>query len=309
MTSVIGANEGNRTVLVTGGSGFLGQHLIPRLLTDGWKVVNVDLVAPSTPNHENLRNIIGDLRDHSVRESCFTESVDAVVHLAASISVIHSATEPGSYFVNNVLVTQELLELSRVHQVPQFVFASSVATVGEVGGTLITPDTPLRPLSPYGASKAAAEMLVTAYGNAYEMRTVNIRFTNIYGPGLGKKDSLISRLMKGAIGGPRLKIYGDGSQSRDYLYCDDAIAAVLVALATDISRTFIAGSGVSSTVLQTIDSVAGVTGAAPQSELAPANRLQMSHVVIDPTYAAHIGFTPKWSFHEGLVNTWQSFKL
>jgi UDP-glucose 4-epimerase len=296
-----------KTILVTGGSGFLGKHLITRLLSDDWSVVSVDRRPVLDGENPKVKYILGDLRDEQVRAECFREPLAAVVHLAASTSVVKSEENPEDYFTNNVEVTQKLLELCRVTNVPRFVFASSTATTGEVGAAPISPDFPLRPKSPYGASKAAGEMLVTAYGNCYALRTVNVRFTNIYGPGLAQKDSLISRLMKGALEGRGIEIHGDGSTSRDYLYVEDAVDALIFALGVDTPTTVIAGSGHSSTILETIAAVSEFTGVTPELKFGEKNRLQMSHVLVDTAIGESLGYRAKWSFRDGLRETWKSF--
>ena len=304
---MIASEEVAKTILVTGGSGFLGKHVVSRLATDGFRIVSVDRRPISGEGHPSVSYILGDLQDAQLRAECFAKPLEAVVHLAASTSVIRSAESPAEFFENNVMVTQELLELCRINKVKGFVFASSAATTEEVGALPITPEFPVRPISPYAATKSACEALINAYGNSFAMNTANIRFTNIYGPGLAEKDSLNSRLMKGALEGRGIEIYGDGSTSRDYIYVEDAVDALVLGLGVTNPTTFIAGSGRSSSILETIATVSEITGITPDLTFAEESPLQMSHVVIDPLPAEKVGFRAKWSFGDGLRETWKSF--
>ncbi len=152
----------------------------------------------------------------------------AIVHLAASTSVLRSVERPAQTYADNVAVTQELLELARIRGVSRFLLASTNAVVGDVGTTTITEELPLRPLTPYGATKAACEMLLSGYAGAYGMTTCALRFSNVYGPGMAHKDSFVPRLMRAALSGSTVRIYGDGSQRRDLVHVDDVVRGVLL---------------------------------------------------------------------------------
>ena len=144
-----------------------------------------------------MRAVTGELEDPAVREAAVTEGTDAVVHLAAETSVLGSVQRPALVHRVNVDVTAALLELCRERGVPTFVLASTNAVVGACPGTM-TERVPLAPLTPYGATKAAAEMLLSGYAGAYGLRTPVLRLTNVYGPGMRHKDSFIPRLMRAA---------------------------------------------------------------------------------------------------------------
>src|SRR5436305_2005321 len=156
------------SVVVTGGSGFIGRAAVRALRDRGVPVTVVDRVA-FPEELDGVHVVTGDLREAAVREQAVTSGTAGIVHLAALTSVLKSVELPEDTFADNVLVTQELLELARRLEVPKFLLASTNAVIGDVGTATITPDLPLRPLTPYGATKAACEMLLSGYAGAYGM--------------------------------------------------------------------------------------------------------------------------------------------
>src|SRR3954452_7974176 len=216
-----GPAAGRRRVLVTGGSGFIGRHVVDELLRSGHDVVVADL--DRSPD-ERVETVVGDLRDPGVRAAAMSE-VDSVVHLAASTSVLKSVERPAEFFANNVEMTAGLAELARGHGVGAFVLASTNAVAGDVGADAITERVVPAPLTPYGASKAAAEMLLHGYAGAYGLRAPMLRLTNVYGGGMQHKDSLVVRLMRAAAADGEVEIYGDGEQRRDLVHVSDVASA------------------------------------------------------------------------------------
>jgi UDP-glucose 4-epimerase len=229
-----------------------------------------------------------------------------VVHLAALTSVLRSVDAPMQTFAQNVTITQVLLELSRGSGVEAFVLASTNAVVGNVGTSVINVDLPLRPLTPYGATKAACEMLLSAYSGSYGMATAALRFTNVYGPGMSHKDSFVPRMMRAALSGTGVKVYGDGQQRRDLVFIDDVVSGVLRALDTRYDGRAIIGSGRSVSVLEMIDTVRAVTGQPVPAEHIEAPAGEMPAVVVDVTN--DLGYEPTVSLEDGLARTWRYFE-
>ena len=180
--------------------------------------------------------MVGDLRDAAVLDAALASRPDTIFHLAARTSVLQSVKDPQGVYDVNVAVTQRLLEGAREVGARSFVFASTNAVAGETDGARIDETTPMRPLTPYGATKAAAEMLCSAYASSYGVAACAIRFTNVYGRGMGGKDTFVVRLMRAAAADRPISVYGDGLQERDYLYVDDAVAAMLRARARGTAR-------------------------------------------------------------------------
>src|SRR5204862_2452655 len=178
-------------------------------------------------------------------------------HLAAITSVLGSLRDPAGVHDVNVDVTARLLELARQRGVRRFVMSSTNAVTGDVGATTIHEDLPLRPLTPYGATKAAAEMLLSGYAGGYAMTTCAVRLTNVYGPGMAHKDSLVPRIMRAARADGPVHVYGTGEQRRDFVHVTDAVAGILAAWRADLVGPLIVGAGRSVSVLE----VLGVAGA------------------------------------------------
>ena len=235
--------------LITGGCGFLGTALITKLLSEGEHGVRVldnlsvgtrqdlatvcdfDEIAAeqslSEFNHEKVQFIEGDILDYELAVKV-TNGADVIVHFAANTGVGPSVEDPRSDMQANVIGTFNYLEASRLNNCPRFVFASSGAPAGEVEPP-IHEELPPHPVSPYGASKLAGEGYCSAYNKTFGIDTVCLRFGNVYGPGSVHKASVVAKFIKAALSGSVLEVYGDGSQTRDFIYIDDLIQAVFLA--------------------------------------------------------------------------------
>ncbi|HEY3708405.1 MAG TPA: NAD(P)-dependent oxidoreductase [Amycolatopsis sp.] len=295
------------SVLVTGGSGFIGRPAVRAFRDQGFPVTVVDRVPYETTD-DGIRVVVGDLRDAATREAAVTAETAGIVHLAALTSVLKSVERPADTFTENVAVTHELLELARQREVPQFVMASTNAVVGDVGTSTITVDLPPRPLTPYGATKAACEMLLSGYSGAYGMTTCALRFTNVYGPGMSHKDSFVPRMMRAALAGEGVRVYGAGEQRRDLVHVDDVVRAILLAFESKYSGRAIVGAGLSVSVLEMVQTVREVTGAELPMEHVAAPAGEMPAVIADISASAEtIGFTPAISLADGLATAWKYF--
>ena len=216
---------------------------------------------------------------------------------------------PVATYQTNVAVTQELLETCRQAGVDRFIMASTNAVVGDIGYATMDEQVSLRPLTPYGATKAAAEMLLCGYAGAYGMATGALRFTNIYGPGMQHKDSFVPRMMRAALSGGGVQVYGDGLQRRDLVHLDDVVAAVLAAWDRRFTGTAIIGSGASVTVLELLDTVRKVTGCPLPAEHVAPKPGEMPAVIVDISRAREqLGYRPSVSLVEGLATVWRDFK-
>jgi UDP-glucose 4-epimerase len=292
-------------VLVTGGSGFIGRHVVRLLLARGDEVRVVDRVPYTGPNVEV---VTGDLRDAGVIEEAAAGGFDGVVHLAALTSVLESVKDPHGIFDHNVVVTEGLLEACRNGGIRHFVFASTNAVVGDVGRSTINEQAVLHPLTPYGATKAASEMLLSAYSACYGITTVALRYTNVYGAGMQMKDSVIARLMRAGQSGAGIEIYGDGEQLRDYLYVTDAARAMLFGLGLEQPDTITIG-GEESISMNTLHRHAcEVTGVEIPATHIRARPGEMPAVIVKMDHAREMGFRTELSVRDGLQETWDDFK-
>jgi UDP-glucose 4-epimerase len=293
-----------RHVLVTGGSGFIGRHVVAALRERGHRVSVVDRVDFDEPG---VRCVTGELEDAGVRDDAVADGVDAVVHLAAETSVLGSMQRPALVHRVNVDVTAALLELCRERGVEAFVLASTNAVVGNADQTM-TESVPLAPLTPYGATKAAAEMLLSGYHGAYGLRTPALRLTNVYGPGMRHKDSFVPRLMRAAAVDEGVQVYGDGRQVRDLVHVTDVARAFAMAAVDDWpSGPVIIGSGRSCTVLDLVEAAREATGQPIPATHVEQQTGEMRAVVVDTTKARRLGFEPSVSLVEGLRGAWADF--
>ena len=294
----------NTEVLVTGGAGFIGATVVRRLLERGVGVTVADRRPSAEPG---TRSVTGDLRRPEMVDRALAHPVSAVVHLAAETSVLASMSSPVEVYETNVALTLSLLERCRLSGVGTFVLVSTNAVVGDVGEALIDEESTLRPLTPYGATKAAAEMLLSAYSASYGIAGSAVRLTNVYGPGMQQKDSLVARLMRAWLAKGSVSIYGDGNQLRDYLYVDDAVQGILLAMDTGLVGPLTVGSGISTSVNDLHNLLCDVTGvdlALPHDAARPG---EMPAVRVRIDRARRLGFTPHTSLRSGLAVTWESF--
>ncbi|HUK72662.1 MAG TPA: NAD-dependent epimerase/dehydratase family protein [Streptosporangiaceae bacterium] len=302
------ADPGCSRVLVTGGAGFIGRRVVSTLLECGADVTVADKQPfPDGVVRGDIRMVLGDLRDPDVAARALDAGTDVVIHLAALTSVLRSVADPAATYEVNVAVTANLLELSRAHEVGTFMFASTNAVAGDVGRDVITERTPLRPLTPYGATKAAAEMLLSAYTAAYGINGCSLRFSNVYGPGMAAKDSFVPRLMRAARSGTGVDIYGDGCQLRDLVHVDDIVQGLRTAWRAGYAGPLILASGKSDSVNEILAVARRVTGAPIPARHVPPKPGEMPAVLVDIAVAGAIGYEPAYDLESGLATVWPEF--
>ena len=238
--------------LITGGCGFIGTCLIDNLMKEGGHFIRVidnlsvgtrkdlaDVCEYVEPDPHSLQTkkpgpdvklIKGDIRDDKLALNV-AQDIDVIVHLAASTGVAPSVENPRSDCLANVIGTFNYLEAARHNHVTRFIFASSGATIGDCKPP-IHEKLFQQPVSPYGASKLSGEAYCSAYYRTFNVETVTLRFGNVYGPLSSHKDSVVPRFIKRAMAGKFLEIYGDGMQTRDFIFSDDLIRAIRLAATT-----------------------------------------------------------------------------
>ena len=293
-----------RRITITGGAGFIGRHVARSLRDAGAEVLVADLQPCCL---EGVASMVGDLNDRGSIETVVGAGTDAVVHLAARTSVLGSIEHPAETFQTNVAMTAALLERARTVGVRTFVFASTNAVVGSPPEAPLDERVVLRPLTPYGASKAASEMLMSAYESAYGMTCSALRLTNVYGPEMTGKDSVVPRLLRSAAGGGMFDVYGDGHQRRDYVCVSDVVSAVRLALTDDLPGPLVIGSGRSLSVLELVDLAREVTGAPIAARHVPAKKGEMAAVRVDVSRAFAAGWQPRVEIEDGLGAVWASW--
>jgi UDP-glucose 4-epimerase len=305
--------------LVTGGAGFIGSNLVDALLERGDEVIVIDDL--STGRRENVagalergaRVLEADVRDAvGMREIAEDVRPDRVFHLAAQIDVRKSAAQPAFDAQINVIGTINMLEAARAAGARRFVNTSTGGAIYGEGQVIPAPeDHPAAPEAPYGMSKQAAEGYCELFRRLYGVSTVSLRLANVYGP---RQDPLgeagvVAIFCGKLLGGERATVFGDGLQTRDYIYVDDVVSAQLAAAASDSGGPFNVGLGVESTVLDLVKALGGLGAGELEYEHAPERPGEVRRIAVDPSRARkELGWEPRVGLAEGLERTLGSLR-
>jgi len=302
-------------VLVTGGAGFIGSHLVDKLIAENWHVtvldnfdpfydsaIKLDNIAVHRSNG-NFRLVEADLRDRYALRQRLTGEYDVIVHLAAKAGVRPSIADPITYQDVNVGGTQNMLELAREWGVKQFVFASSSSVYG------INPRVPwseednvLLPISPYASTKVSGELLGHVYSHLCGIRFIGLRLFTVYGP-RQRPDLAIHKFARLILSGVALPVFGDGSMSRDYTFIDDIVRGIRAAMAYDDSRYEIINLGSTNpvTLLDMVMTLGNAIGIEPRIKFTPEQPGD-----VPQTFAAiqkakqFLGYEPATQFGNGI---------
>ncbi len=255
-------------ILVTGGAGFIGSWTVELLVKKGYRVVVLDNF--STGSMENLAGVIGkikvvrgDIRNHVLLDEIIRRyEIDSIIHLAALVSVEEAAENPGEAVRVNVYGTHSVLEAARRRDLERIVYASSAAVYGDPKYLPIDEDHPLNPKNVYGATKLGGEALVNAYHETYGLSTISLRYFNVYGPRMrpGPYAGVIIRFIQRIKEGKPPIIYGDGTQTRDFIYVEDVARANLAALETTATGPYNIGTGTETSINQLAKTIAELMG-------------------------------------------------
>ena len=305
--------------VVTGGAGFIGSNLADALLARGDEVTIVDDL--STGRRSNVEEALSngaellelDIRETDAVVAAFTERKPEVVfHLAAQIDVRRSVAEPAFDAAVNVGGTANVLEGARLAGSRRVVFISTGGAIYGEGADKSLPlseDAATEPLAPYGQSKFAGEGYVALYRRLYGLSGVSLRLGNVYGP---RQDPLgeagvIAIFCGRLLEGQNAIVFGDGTQTRDYIYVGDVVAAALAAAASDVDGAYNIGTGIETNVLQLIELLAELSGRDFAPELAEARPGEVQRISIDPARAkAALGWEAEVDLREGLRLTLDS---
>lgn len=310
-----------RRILVTGGAGFIGSHLVDRLLAAGVEVVVVDNFDPfydpnekranTEPHLENsaFRLFETDIRDGQRLEEVFRlAKPEAVVHLAARAGVRPSVEEPGTYAEVNIMGTINLLKTARNRGIDRFVFGSSSSVYGDNPKVpFCEDDAVVNPASPYGATKIAGEALCESFSRCYGLPIVALRFFTVYGP-RQRPDLAIHKFARLMLAGRPIPVFGDGRSERDYTYIDDIVEGLWRALCYQAFpnprvpfRVFNLGSDRPVSLLDLVQSLAQVLGRKAVVQHCPEQLGDVRRTWAGVTRAREeLGYSPRVSFQDGL---------
>ena len=300
-----------RRVLVTGGAGFIGSALVRLLAERGDDIRVYDNL--STGSAELLEGMGAELIEGDVRDvealGQAAEGHDVVFHLAAGTGVLPSIEDPFADFDLNARGTLAALWVAQRVGAGRFVFSSSNAPLG-AGAYPASEEKPVAPLSPYGAGKAAGEAYCSAFQGAYGLEAVAVRFSNAYGPRSAHKGNVIPLFLKRMLAGQELVVYGDGAQTRDFVYVDDLAAGLVLASTVDGigGEVFQLASGVETSLNNLVSLLAEVTGREPavRNEPARPGEILRNYSLIDKAQE-RLGYVPETALDEGLRKTYDWF--
>jgi UDP-glucuronate 4-epimerase len=304
-----------KSVLVTGGAGFIGSHVVDRFLERGWRVTAVDNFDPFYPEAIKLRNIArhfdyqhyrlvrADLRHAAELNSSLRGSYDVVVHLAARAGVRPSIRDPIGFQQVNVGGTQNLLEFARQRGIRQFVFASSSSVYGvNTRVPWSEDDCGLLPISPYAGTKISGEMLGHIYSYLHGIRFVALRFFTVYGP-RQRPDLAIHQFTRKLFDGQPIPVFGDGGSRRDYTFIEDIVDGIFAAAAYRASPYEVVNLGNNRDIglLELIAVLESAAGIQAKLKLSPEQPGDVPHTRADISKARRLfGYEPHTSIQEGI---------
>jgi UDP-glucuronate 4-epimerase len=301
-------------VLVTGAAGFIGSTLVDRLLAEGREVVGLDSFDPFYPAQAKRANLAtatgcarfrlieGDIRDAAAVAAAFRDRPDGVVHLAALAGVRPSLERPAEYADVNVTGTATVLSAAVRHAAPRVVFASSSSVYGErEQGRFRETDPVERPVSPYAATKRAAELLAHTYHHAHGLPVVCARIFTAFGP-RQRPDLAVRKFAERMLGGEPVPVYGDGSSLRDFTFVDDLVDGLVRALDSDLGFAILNfGAGRTVSVLEVVKTLERELKIPAEIEWLPPQTGDVPRTWADIGAArASLGYAPRVSFEEGV---------
>lgn len=305
--------------LVTGAAGFIGSHLVDRLLADPAVSALLGLDNFATGKRDNLSGALSEERFTLLELDITTAELfpavadfapDVVFHLAAQMDVRKSVADPLYDTRTNVLGTVNVLEAAVRSCKPRIVFTSSGGTVyGEPATLPVREDAPLLPAAPYGAAKSAGETYCAAFARLYDLTVASLRLGNVYGP---RQDphgeaGVVAIFGNAMTAGTPTKVFGDGSSMRDYVYVDDVVAGLLAALELETSpAVYNVSSGVGTTVRELHTVMAGLAGVPDEPQLEPVRAGELQAIHLDVTALQHVtDWRPTMDLEPGLALTYE----
>ncbi|MFR2264631.1 MAG: GDP-mannose 4,6-dehydratase [Clostridium sp.] len=315
-----------RTILITGGAGFIGSHLSERLLREGNKVLVIDnfnnyydpaikrnnieeIKKTCVENNISLDNYIvfeGDIRDNEFLKEVFSNKIDSIIHLAAMAGVRPSIEDPSLYYDVNITGTVNLLERCRENNIKQFVFASSSSVYGNNEKVpFAESDRVDNPISPYAATKKSGELLCYTYHHLFNMNIACLRFFTVYGP-RQRPDLAINKFTSLILEDKEIPFYGDGTTSRDYTFVEDIVSGIVSSINyvntnDTVFEIFNLGGDKTVSLIEMVETIEDILGKKAKLNKLPMQPGDVNRTCADITHSKEIiGYNPKTTFKEGM---------
>ena len=311
-------------IVVTGGAGFIGSHLIDSLLAKSHTVTNIDNFDPFYDESIKRQNIKGhleydsytlhevDVRDIEALDKAIPIDTDVIVHLAAKAGVRPSVKDPVGFQEVNVMGTQNMLELAKEKEIKQFVFASSSSVYGTNENVPWSEDDHvLKPISPYASTKVSGELLGHVYSHLYDIRFLALRLFTVYGP-RQRPDLAIHKFLRLMSDGKEITLYGDGSTRRDYTYVDDIVNGIMAAIEYKDSMYEVINLGNNQTVelLELVEAIEKASGITAKKTFGPEQPGDVKQTWADVSKAGKLlGYKSDYSIDKGLAEFAKWFKM
>lgn len=298
--------------LIIGGAGFIGSHIADKLRQEGFEVVVVDNLSTGDRNwlREDVTFYEMDMFDAELETVFVTEQPDYVFHQAAQVSVTQSMTFPMEDARMNILGTINVLECSIRHRVKRFIFASSAAVYGTPDHLPIKESHPLTPISFYGMSKAFAEEYIKLFCTLNNIEYSIFRYANVYGPrqSIYGEAGVIALFFNKFINGEPVTIFGDGTQTRDFIYVDDIASACVKSLSLIESSIINLGTSTSVSINDLVKNLTDVTNKKIETQIMPSKDGDISHSYLDNQSAINkLDWEPNFTVYKGLNDMYQQY--
>lgn len=309
--------------LVTGGAGFIGSHIIENLLKSGYETICLDNFDPTYDINSKKRNIApfienkdfelvkGDIRDRDLLKETIID-IDYIFHEAALVSVVESMKDPVKTIEINTIGTLNILEAAMNGNVKKVIIASSAAVYGDA------PELPKKesmkpvPKSPYAISKLDCEYAARIYFEEHGLKTTCLRYFNVYGQGQDPTSpyaAAIPIFLRKALNNENIVIYGDGTQTRDFIFVDDIVAANCLAMSKGDGEILNAANGIATSIIDIAKDIIRITGSRSTISYAKERTGDIKHSFADISRISKLGFTPGYTMNGGLKKTIEWFKL
>ena len=303
--------------LVTGGAGFIGSHITEEIIKRGDEVIILDNMysgrAENIAVNPKAVFIDGSIQDKEILGSiCTKYNIEGIFHLAAVASVQKSIENPVLVHEVNVTGTLNVLEAAREHGVRKVVLSASAAAYGDNPVFPKREDMLPEPLSPYAVSKIASEMYCKTYAELYDMQTISLRYFNVFGPRQdpnGEYAAVIPKFTEKICARESPTVFGDGEQTRDFVYVKDVARANILAMDSDVCGLFNIGTGVQTSLNNLAKMIMDAAGVSVEMKYEPERDGDVRHSVADISKAqTELGYTPEWGLADGIKETVEYFK-